>query len=72
MWLRVETDCPRDRGAAETGDAGLAADINADHNPMASSWTSVNCTGPVTSTGALDGLPTLHLESVNHCVSRAI
>ena len=40
----------RQSGLSRFKDAGLAADINADHNPMAPSWTSVNCTGPVTST----------------------
>ena len=58
------TELPRAvQGGCRDQGSGLAADINADHNPMAPSWTSVNSTGPVTSTGAPDGLPTLHLES---------
>ena len=49
MWLRVELNARVVRGACRDQDAGLAADINADHNPMAPSWTSVNSTGPLTS-----------------------
>ncbi len=38
-------------------------DINADHNPMPPRWTSANDAGPLTSTRAPHGRPTLHLES---------
>ena len=45
------------------GPAMPTADINADHNPMLPSWTSANDGGPLTSTRAPHGRPTLHLES---------
>ena len=45
------------------GPAMPTADINADHNPMPPSWTSANDGGPLTSTRAPHGRPTLHLES---------
>ena len=38
-------------------------DINADHNPMPPHWTSANDAGPLTSTRAPHGRPTLHLEN---------
>jgi len=40
-----------------------ATDINADHNLMPPSWTSANDAGPLASTRAPNGPPTLHLES---------
>ena len=41
----------------------MTADINADHNPLPPGWTSAYDAGPLTSTGAPHGRPTLHLES---------